>query len=344
MTSTKVLSDFVEALVGGVVLDDQQLDASLSALIDADVATQGELVSRALFEMFQRGVTSAMLIATVNQLRSRMITVPLDGEQRSRAIDVVGTGGDGASSINISTLASLVAAGAGAVVIKHGNRAATSKCGSADLLEALGVRLHRAPVDVANDVAEVGFGFCFAPTFHPALAPLGPLRRALGIPTIFNLAGPLANPARPERALIGVGRLDWIDVVATAAATTGVTNGWIVGAPGLDELSPTIESSVIKIVDGQLQSATNFRPDDSAINHDTNLAEGGHAEDNLKITERILDGDVIDGRAEVVLNAAAALVIAGVAAELSEGVDRAQQSLDSGAARRVLTRLVARHQ
>jgi anthranilate phosphoribosyltransferase len=310
-------------------------------------------------EVLAGNATSAQIAALAVSLRAKGETVeeiqglvagmlaraePLS--VASDAIDVVGTGGDRLSSINVTTLAALIAAGAGARVCKHGGRAASSAVGSADVLEALGVAIELGPVGVARCVAEVGMGFCFAPRFHPAMRHAGPVRRELGIPTVFNFLGPLANPARVTRQLLGVSDPAMAPKMAGVLGANGSRRAMVVFADdGLDELSLSSASTVLEVTgDGSGAfdvRTTRFDPAEVGL-PSANLEDvrGGDAAFNAAVIRRVLLGERSARRDIGVLNAAAALVVSGTAAELSVGVALAEASIDEDRALSVLDELV----
>jgi len=261
-------------------------------------------------------------------------------------VDVVGTGGDRLGSINVSTVAACIAAGAGVRVCKHGNRAASSSVGTADVLEALGVAVELGPAGVARCVEEAGMGFCFAPRFHPAMRHAGPVRRELGVPTAFNFLGPLANPARTKFQLVGVSDPDMAPVMAGVLAANGTRRSMVVYADdGLDELSVTSPSTVVEIVatgDGRPELET-WRVDPEDLGFPPATMEelrGGDAAYNAEVIRRILDGEPGPRRDIGVLNAAAALLLSGKCRDLAGGVELAAGSIESGRARQVLDNLV----
>jgi len=261
-------------------------------------------------------------------------------------VDVVGTGGDRLRSINVSTIAACIVAGAGAPVCKHGNRAASSSVGTADVLEALGVAVELGPAGVARCVAEVGMGFCFAPRFHPAMRFAGPVRGELGVPTVFNFLGPLANPARARYQLVGVSDPAMAPKMAGVLKANGSRRSMVVFADdGLDELSVTSPSTVLELradSDGGSEVRT-WRLDPADLGFGRATMEdlrGGDAAFNAEVIRRVLGGEQGPRRDIGVLNAAAALVVAGRAGDLAEGVVQAAQSVDSGRAAEVLHGLV----
>jgi anthranilate phosphoribosyltransferase len=257
-------------------------------------------------------------------------------------VDIVGTGGDRAHTINVSTLSALVVAGSGGRVCKHGNRAASSATGSADLLEALGVRIDCGPAEVARCVAEAGIGFCFAPRFHPAMRHAGPPRRELGIATAFNFLGPLANPAGVRRLMIGVADPSMAERMVGVLAARGSERVLVVhGDDGLDELTVSTTSTVVELRDGDVREYS-VDPQELGITPaPTEALVGGDPATNATLARRVLAGDAGPHRDVVCLNAGAGLVVAGMADDLAAGVKAAQAAIDGGGAAAALERLVA---
>jgi anthranilate phosphoribosyltransferase len=271
------------------------------------------------------------------------VRLPVSLELSARAVDTCGTGGDRAHTVNISTMAALVVAGAGIPVIKHGNRAASSQTGSADLLEALGIVLDLSPAGVAHCVQEAGIGFCFATMFHPALRHAGPTRGQLGIPTIFNVLGPLTNPAQPGAQAVGVSSLPLAPVMAQVLAARGTSALLFRGHDGLDELTPVTTSQVWIVRNGQVTEEV-LEPADLGIPRvEQDALRGGNAETNAEVARRVLAGEQGAVRDAVLLNAAAAIAAAraadaGLVDRLADGLEVARQALDSGAAADALDR------
>ena len=259
-------------------------------------------------------------------------------------VDTAGTGGDGAHTFNISTSAALVAAAAGAHVAKHGNRAVSSRSGSADVLEALGVRIDLTPEAIADCIDEVGFGFLFAQAHHPAMRHAGPVRRELGVRTVFNLLGPLTNPAGARRQVMGVYAENLVEPMAQVLARLGVDHALVVhGAGGLDELTPTGENLMAEVRDGQVSLTTlDPRPLSTGPAPGTpdDLRVGGDPAHNAAIIRTVFDGERGPRRDAVILNAAAAMLVGGQVAEFERGIDAAVETIDSGAARDKLDELV----
>jgi anthranilate phosphoribosyltransferase len=319
-----------------------------------DLAT--EVAHAAMAEILDGAASPAQIAAFIVALRMKgetveelvgMVDAMLDASTRvdidttGPLIDVVGTGGDRAHTINVSTLAALVVAGAGGRVCKHGNRAASSACGAADLLETLGVAIELGPAGVAACVREAGIGFCFAPRYHPAMRHAGPSRRDLGIPTAFNILGPLSNPGRVRRYLIGVADLRMAERMAGVLREKGAERALIVhGGDGLDELTTTGPSTVVELHDGTV-TTWEVRPTDLGLPVvDREDLVGGDAAVNADLARRVLAGEHGPHRDIVCLNAGAGLLVAGVAPDLPSGIEAAREAIDSGSAVASLAALV----
>jgi anthranilate phosphoribosyltransferase len=263
-----------------------------------------------------------------------------------RAVDIVGTGGDRSGSVNISTMASLVVAAAGAPVVKHGNRSASSKSGAADVLEALGVAIDLTPEGVARCVAELGIGFCFAPVYHPALRHAGPTRSELGVPTTFNLLGPLTNPAQPAAGLIGCAYPEKTEVLARVFARRGTTALVVRGDDGLDEITTTTTSTAWLVAEGEVQVAQ-VDPLELGIPRATAAdLRGGNAEVNAAVVRELVAGKPGPVRDAVLINAAGALAAyagfsGSLQGDLAGGLTKAAEAIDSGAAADLLIRWAA---
>lgn len=284
-----------------------------------------------------KGETVDEMTGLVEAMRAAAITVDI-GEP---VVDVVGTGGDRSGTFNISTTAALIAAGAGVKVAKHGNRSASSKCGSADVLEALGVRIDLEPEHTAEMVREVGFGFFFAPRYHPAMRHAGPVRKELGIPTVFNFLGPLANPAGATRQVIGVSDRRMAERMIGVLQSLGSEYAFVVyGEDGLDEFTTTAPTFIYRLRDGEITTAE-FTPEDFDVarSKPEDLL-GGDVHENVAITRAILAGERGPKRDAAVVNAAPALVVAGMAKGFMDGIELAADSIDSGAAAGVLDRAI----
>jgi anthranilate phosphoribosyltransferase len=262
---------------------------------------------------------------------------------KSRAVDIVGTGGDRSNSVNISTMASLVVAAAGAPVAKHGNRSASSRSGAADVLEALGVAIDLHPEEVERCLAELGIGFCFAPVFHPGFRHAAPTRRELGVPTVFNLLGPLTNPAQPSASLIGCAYADKAQVLAEVFARRGASALLVRGDDGLDEITTTTTTSIWVISAGAVRTET-FDPATLSIPRATvEDLRGGDAEHNAEVVRELVAGKPGPVRDAVLINAAAALAAftgfsGSLTDDLAAGLAKATQAIDTGAAASLLSR------
>jgi anthranilate phosphoribosyltransferase len=262
-------------------------------------------------------------------------------EAPAEAIDIVGTGGDGSGSWNVSTAAAFVTAAIGIPVAKHGNRALSSKSGAADVLMALGVRIDLSADEIGRCIAETGVGFMFAPAHHSAMKHVGPARVELGTRTIFNLLGPLANPAGVKRQMTGVFARAWVEPVARVLANLGTTTAWVVnGSDGLDEITVTGETHVAALADGRITTFTVTPEEVGLSRHPLEALRGGDAHTNAAALREVLAGRASAYRDIVLMNAAAAAVVAGRTTDLAEGVRLATAAVDTGAALDRLERLV----
>jgi len=312
-------------------LDPETAFAAFSDMLDGRTADEDSL--RFLADMAARDETSIEIAAAARAMRQRMIRITAP----PGAIDVCGTGGDGAHSLNVSTAVAIVVAAAGVPVAKHGNRAASSLAGGADTLEALGLDLDRASARAEESLADLGIAFLFAQKHHPALARLAPIRKRIGRRTIFNLTGPICNPAGVARQLIGVARPDFLPVYAEAITILGTDSTMLVaGDEPLDELSIAGPSTVIRLGacgDG----ASRITPADAGLpSHPLEALKGGDAAYNAAALSRLLMGEPGAYRDAVLLNAAAALIVAGEVATLVEGVEEAAEAIDRGLAKALL--------
>src|SRR5579862_6740730 len=295
--------------------------------------------------MTTRGEQAPELAGFVDSMRARALTVPLTDEERGELVDTCGTGGGGPLTFNISTGAALVAAAAGAKVAKHGNRAVTSRAGSADVLEALGVPIALGPELAAECLRETGFMFLFAPLYHPAMKVVGPLRKALGFRTIFNLCGPLTNPAGARSQVIGVLAPSKVLLVGRTLAALGAKRAFVVhGTDGIDELTTTGESVVARVEEsasGESElKAARITPEMAGLPRTTlDQFTGGDVETNKSLLYDVLTGIPGARRDIVLLNAAATLVAAGMVGDLKEGVAMGAEAIDSGQAAATLAKL-----
>ncbi|HVP38963.1 MAG TPA: anthranilate phosphoribosyltransferase [Candidatus Saccharimonadales bacterium] len=286
-----------------------------------------------------RGETPEVMAGFAEVMRERAVHVPT---ARRPLLDTCGTGGDGSGSLNISTAAALVAAACGVAVAKHGNRSVSSRCGSADVLEALGVKLGLPPEAVGRCVDEVGIGFLFAPALHPAMRHVAPARRELGVRTVFNLLGPLTNPAGADCQLLGTFAPWAADLLAGALAQLGTRRAWVVhGHGGLDELTASGPSRVLEVEAGRVREAT-VEPRALGLEAPPEGAlRGGDAAENATRLRAILSGAADPAAGTVALNAAAALVVAGSVPDLAAGLARAREALAQGRPAQALDRLAA---
>ena len=325
----------IERLRNGVDITPDEGHALMTEMLSGTVDASD--ISAFLLALKAKGETSGEISGMLRAVREASTSVVLETSIHERAIDIVGTGGDNSHSVNVSTMSSFVVAGAGVPVCKHGNRAASSKCGTADVLEALGARIELAPDEVARCVERTNFGFCFAPAFHPSFRHVGPIRRELGVPTVFNLLGPLANPARVRHMLVGVGNPAFVERMAHALRDGGVHRAWVVhGHGGLDELSLSGASEVWE-VRGQAVTKTVVDPLEFGIERSgIDELRGGDPAFNAEIVRRVMAGESGPVRNVVVFNSAAALVVAGAASDIGEAIEVARRSIDSGAAQRAL--------
>jgi len=301
-----------------------------------------EVLKQFLLALKKKGETAEEVGALVAQMYEHCAPIKI----AERAVDTVGTGGDGAHTINISTTAAIIAAAAGSRVVKHGNRAASSKSGAGDLLEALGVAINLDGVKVANTVAELGIGFCFAPVFHPAMRFAAPARKELATATVFNILGPLANPARPKAAAIGVANERMHLVMAQVLADRGVEGFVFRGDDGLDEITLATTTSVLTIGGGEITSDHIDAKDFGLANAPISALVGGDANENARITNAIFAGEKGAPRDAVLLNAAAAIaafdgeVGRSIHERISASLLKASVAVDSGAATNLLSRWV----
>jgi anthranilate phosphoribosyltransferase len=292
-----------------------------------------------LIALRTKGETVDELAGLASTMREMALRVDVSGED---LLDTAGTGG-GTPTFNVSTTAAFIATGAGCRVAKHGNRSATGLCGSADLLEALGARIDLPPAAVARCIDDVGFGFMFAPQHHQATRYVVPVRKALGVQTIFNFLGPLTNPAGAARQLIGVSDPRYMDLMAGALVRLGCLRALVVsGEDGMDEISVVGETKVVEVTSDEIRSYTVAPEQVGLTRADPESIVGGTPERCAEIVGELFDGTDGPRRALAVINAAAALLVAGKVADLEEGVRLAEQTIDSGAAREAMERFIAK--
>jgi anthranilate phosphoribosyltransferase len=338
-TDQSLLTRSIDALASG---RDLSLDDAAAVLSEIMAGNASEIqIAGFLIALRTKGETVAELAGLARTMRSLAARVTVAHED---LLDTAGTGG-GRRTFNVSTTAALIAAGAGCTVAKHGNRSATGLSGSADLIEALGARIDLSPSAVAQCIEEVGFGFMFAPAHHQATRFVVPVRRELGVRTIFNFLGPLTNPAGATRQLIGVSDPHYLETMAGALALLGTRHALLVsGEDGVDELSISAPTRVVEVLDGDLRAYTVAPEDVSLTRVPADSVPGGDPQQNATITQEILAGEPGPCRDLAVMNAGAAIYAAGGAASLHDGVEAAQRAIDSGHAAHALGRFVARTQ
>ena len=339
MTNLQALVE--KAATAGSTLTREEARAALREILTG--SHEDELIARLLTAMAERGETAEELAGFAESMRELSIPVPFTEEERASLVDTCGTGGSRDGTFNISTGSALVAAAAGAKVAKHGNRAITSKCGSADVLEAMQIPVVLTPQQSVECLRTTGFAFLYAPALHPAMKRVQPIRRAIGRRTIFNLAGPLTNPAGANAQVMGVYASEKIDVAARALAALGVRHALVVhGEGGLDELTLTGFSEIAEVRNGALTRSV-LQPEDTGLPRCT-LAElqgADTAEGNAAILKGIFAGETGPRRDIVLLNAAAALLVSGLAADLREGIAQCAAAIDSGAVAKTVAQLQA---
>ena len=340
MTDLKVM---LSRLMAGQSLERDTVNSFFGELMDGGVAP--EMAAGILVALRMKGETGVELAAAAAAMRSRVVRVPI--ADPGRAVDTCGTGGDGAGTINISTAAALVAAAAGVPVAKHGNRSVSSRCGSADVLEAAGVRLSVDAEGLGRLHDELGIAFLFAPRLHPAMGAVMPVRKALGVRTSFNLLGPLTNPAMVGRQVMGVWAADLVPLAAGALAELGAEHALVVHSDdGLDELSVAAPSVVAEVRDGEVQGQWRLDPAELGVEAgDPAALQGGDQDENRRRLESLLGGRESSAASEAVaLNTGAALYVGGAVASVGEGLARAREVLSSGSALELLGRLATRSQ
>lgn len=312
--------------------------AAMSTILDGD-ATPAQLIAFVV-ALRAKGETPEEISGMLDAVLAAATLVPLADDLRDRAVDIVGTGGDRSHSVNVSTMSAIVVAAAGVPVCKHGARAASSKCGAADVLEALGVAIELAPDGVLRCIEEAGIGFCLAPRYHPAFRFAAGARKEVGIATVFNLLGPMANPGRVRRHLIGVADPGMAERMLASLRIHGAVRAWVVHGDGLDELSTTGPSTVLALDDDHV---TTFTVDPVGLGLAPAIPEeleGGLPSENAEFVRRVMAGDHGAHRNIVLLNAGAALVVGAAVDSIEAGIELAAQTIDSGKAADTLHRLV----
>jgi anthranilate phosphoribosyltransferase len=333
--SPPALREIIGKVATGATLSVDEMQSALE-LMTAGKATPGQM-GAFLMALRVRGETVEEITGAARLMRAKMTKV----EAPKGAVDIVGTGGDGTGTFNVSTCASLVAAGAGVPIAKHGNRSVSSLSGASDVLAALGVKLDVPPARIAEEIREAGVGFIWAPMHHAALKHWAPIRGELGIRTVFNLLGPICNPAGVTRQVVGVFSWQWVEPIANVLKNLGAEHVWVVhGHDGLDELTTTGATEVAELKDGTI-TVFEVTPADAGL-PPAKLADlrGGDAAANADAIRRLLAGERGPFRDIVLLNTAAALIVGGKAANLTDGVALAAHSIESGAAAKALEMLV----
>ena len=331
-----MIREAIEKVVSGQSLDLAEATSVMGEIMEGE-ATPGQL-GAFLTALRLKGETADEIAGMATVMREKSLRVEAPGP----LVDSVGTGGDGQNTFNISTAAAFVAAAAGPKVAKHGNRAASSSCGSADVLEALGVKIELTPASVARCVNEVGMGFMFAQAFHPAMRHAGPVRREIGIRTVFNILGPLTNPAGAQHLLLGVADPELGPTMARVLALLGVSHALVVhGHGGLDELSLSGDSSVWEVQGGEVRSWTLNLADTGLPLRSTEEIRGGDREQNAQTMRRIFRGEEGPVRDVVLLNSAGVLLAADRVESIRDGIQAAAQIIDDGGALEKLDDLVA---
>ncbi|SDA38903.1 anthranilate phosphoribosyltransferase [Mesorhizobium qingshengii] len=328
------LKTHIAKVAGGTALSFEEAREAFDIIMSGD-ATPGQ-IGGFLMALRVRGETVSEISGAVATMRAKMLRV----DAPAGAIDIVGTGGDNSHSVNISTGSAFVIAGSGVPVAKHGNRGLSSLTGAADVLTALGVKIDIPPETIGRCIHEAGVGFMFAPAHHPAMKHVGPIRGELGTRTIFNLLGPLSNPAGVVRQMVGVFLPEWIMPVAETLKALGTEHAWVVHGDGYDEITTTGETQVAELIGGEIRSFTLTPEAVGLARHTKDELRGGNAAYNAGALRDMLGGAAGAYRDTVLMNAGAGLVVAGKATTLVDGIAAAAQAIDSGRALQVLDRLI----
>lgn len=337
---TSPLRDALKAMAGGRRLSREETRLAFESILVGQESAS--LAAALLAAMAAMGETADDVSAVVEVLRARMDRLPVDDAVAAGAVDVCGTGGDGLGTFNVSTVTAFVVAGAGVPVAKHGGRAVSSTCGSADVLGALGVDIEMRPEWAAHALSNAGVTFLFAPLYHRAMKKIAPLRKELGVRTVFNLAGPLANPAGVKRQIVGVDRPERVPVLAGALASLGAVHALVFSnEKGGDELLPFGRTVVAEVRSGAVTTFQLRAADFGLAEGGPGELMGGSAEKNAEILRGLLAGHEGASRETVLMNAAAALYVGGRVENLRAGVGLAAASIDGGAAREALLRLIS---
>lgn len=333
--SAPTIQRILDTLTQGRSLTREEMRSAVEAMSDG-VATSAQIAAL-LTALKMKGETPVELAAAAEALREKVVKVRV---QKERFIDTCGTGGDGLNTFNISTAAALVVAAAGVPVAKHGNRAASSRCGSADVLAELGVNIDATRETVERCIAEVGVGFLFVPHYHPAFKSAQPVRRELGFRTLFNFLGPLLNPAGARRQVMGVSTGAWVRKLGEVQQILGAEHVWVVHGGGLDELSVLGPTQVCEVRDGSLRDLE-VTPEEVGLRRwPLESLRGGEASDNARVLRNVLEGERGGPRDAVVLNAGAGLLVGGKVPTLEAGARLAERVIDDGSALRTLESLI----
>jgi anthranilate phosphoribosyltransferase len=332
-----MFQELLEKLARHEDLTTEEAAAAMAEIMEGRAAPAH--VAGLLIGLAMKGERPVEIVGLARTMRAHAVPV---SKRYDDLFDTCGTGGDRSGTFNISSCAALVVAACGVKVAKHGNRSASSKAGGADVYEALGIRITASPAVVERCLADAGIGFFFAPTFHPSMRHAAPVRRELGIRTAFNLLGPLTNPAGATRQLVGVPKPEFTELMARALLLLGTTRAWVVhGADGIDELTTTGYTKISECRDGAVNTFYLHPAEVGLPKAPAGSLQGGDAHENARIIESILDGARGPARDVVLLNAGAALFIAGAAASVAEGILMASRAIDRGDAKRTLERLVS---
>jgi anthranilate phosphoribosyltransferase len=330
------LKSIIGKVATGASLSREEAASAFDSMMSGE-ATPSQM-GGLLMALRVRGETVDEITGAVSAMRSKMLRVSAP----DNAVDIVGTGGDGSGSVNVSTCASFIVAGAGVPVAKHGNRALSSRSGAADVLASLGVKIDLSPAQVGRCVKEAGIGFMFAPAHHPAMKNVGPTRVELATRTIFNLLGPLSNPAGVKRQMVGVFSRQWVQPLAQVLKNLGAESVWVVhGSDGLDEVTLTGPTAVAALEGGEIRSFE-VTPEEAGLSRvNGDALKGGDPDANARALQNVLNGKPSAYRDVALLNAAAALIVADRVKTLKDGVAMAAEALDSGAAAARLKQLIA---
>ncbi|RXE56873.1 anthranilate phosphoribosyltransferase [Methanoculleus taiwanensis] len=331
-----MIREAIARVAGGGDLPADEAEAVMREVIEG-TATPAQIGSL-LTAMRMKGETAAEIAAFARVMRSAAVAAPVP--EAGRLVDTCGTGGDGLGTFNISTAAAFVAAGTGVPVVKHGNRSVSSRCGSADVLEALGVRIETPPSEVGRVLRTAGIAFLFAPVHHPAMRNARDARQEIGIRTLFNLLGPLANPAGADAQLLGVYAPKLVGTLAEVLALLGSERAMVVHGSGLDEFTTTGTTLVAELEGGRMYTSVIDCEDFGIPRVDAAALRGGDARENARIIRGVLAGVRSPARDIVLLNAGAAVYLGGLAADLADGIARARDAIDSGQAAERLARLI----